>query len=85
MPLSPALVSASPTRKVRGATGGATVGGALTSLILWLLDDKVYTAKHEGVPIQLQDALIILIPAVLAFIGGYLPRHDQQDLQVEPV
>jgi hypothetical protein len=62
--------------KVIAATGGSTVGLALAGLIVYVLGLTVY--KGKGVPDELSNALVVLLPVVLTFVGGYIAPHTHR-------
>ena len=58
--------------KVISSVSGSVVGGAITTLIVWLLSLKGVTP-----PPDVTDALTVLFGAILAFAAGYLtPSGD---------
>jgi hypothetical protein len=62
--------------KVITATGGSATGLALAGLIVYVLGLTVY--KGKGVPDELSNALVVLLPVVLTFVGGYIAPHTHR-------
>lgn len=55
-------------KKVSAATGSAAVAG----IIMWILGEHVFKGE---IPPEVATLIAWLVPAVAAFIGGYLARH----------
>lgn len=58
--------------KVKNATGWA----AVTGFIIWVLETYAFPGL---VPVPVQGFVDVLIPAVGAFVGGYLASHTPRD------
>lgn len=57
-----------PEKKVTAATGAA----AATGLVLWLLSTYVFDGL---VPEAVADAVVWVVTAAAAFVGGYIAKH----------
>ena len=55
-----------PTNKTVAATGGSVVGGALATIVLYLVDPQ------NTIPQPVQGAITTLAVAIVTFIAGYL-------------
>jgi hypothetical protein len=55
-------------KKVSAGTAGAVIGG----FIVWLLEAYVFGG---AVPAPVEALVFFVVPAVAAFIAGYLARH----------
>lgn len=66
--------------KVPAAAGGAGVGVAIGGLILYLLDQLVYTGGHWGhsVPLVVSTAVTVLLGAAGAFLAGWSAPHTSR-------
>lgn len=68
-------------RKVKAATGGATIGTTAAGLIVWALQYYVFKGHMDPV---LQIELYAGLPGVLggaaAFVAGYMTKHGVRDL-----
>lgn len=63
--------------KVKAATGGAGIGVVLGQLLDWLADQYVITPGHlDGNPVPVTLAIMVLAASAVAYIGGYLARHN---------
>jgi hypothetical protein len=69
------------TRKVKAATGGATIGSAVAGLVVWTLQHYVFRGHMDPV---LQAEVYAALPGILAgaatFVSGYLTKHGVRDL-----
>jgi hypothetical protein len=59
-----------PQPKVVAATVGAGVGGAITTIGVWLIE----TLGHVDLPVAVEGSALVLVSAALAFLGGYVKR-----------
>lgn len=57
--------------KVKAGGGSA----ALAGLIVWLAN---HYWLHHGVPAPVTAAIYVIVPGVMAFIGGWLVKHEPQ-------
>ncbi len=55
--------------KVKAATGGAV----FSALVVWALDEYVFTAA--GVPGPVEAAVVLVVTGAATFIAGWLARH----------
>jgi len=77
------MPTAAPARKVVGATAGAGLGGVTASLILWALDDTVFEPHvADSVPGPVSAFVVVVVPLVLSFLGGYFTRREADELIV---
>lgn len=61
----------------------ATIATALSGLTVWALRTYVF---HDDLPLPVSAAVQILVPAVVAFVAGWVTRHTPRpDLKVDPV
>jgi hypothetical protein len=80
--------------KVFAATGGAGVGGAFGTFLLWLLGVTFWhssaaadqaTKAVAAVPEPVGGLLVIVVAGVGAYVSGYLAPHTSRpDLHVTP-
>jgi hypothetical protein len=76
------MPSARPARKVLGATAGAGIGTVTANLALWALDDLVFEPKvPDSVPEAVNAFVLVVVPIVTAFVGGYFTRRGAGDLR----
>lgn len=64
--------------KVAAASGGAGVGAVLGGLVVYLLDQFVYTPgsdQGDHVPLVVMTAVTVLLGAAGAFLAGYRAPH----------
>lgn len=64
--------------KVAAATGGAGVGAVIGGLIVYLLDQLVYTGTGrwpDDVPLIVVTAITVLLGALGAWVAGYRAPH----------
>lgn len=52
--------------KVVGAVGGVTLGGAIATLVVWIIG-----LNHIVVPPEVAVAMAAIFSAILAAVGGY--------------
>lgn len=84
--------------RVPGAVAGGGVGTAVGYVVAWALGAFVFgvgdagdkaTAAIAAVPWPVLAVVLIIVPGVCAWIGGYLPRDLASDLyeaqQADPV
>lgn len=65
-------------RKVKFATAGAGVAGAVVVILVWLA--SLYSVE---IPTEVQSALTILLPALVAWASGYLSNPAPTDNIIE--
>lgn len=68
------------TGPVETKVTAAGTAAALSGLAVWALQRFVF---HGDVPAEVSDAVQILVPALCAFLGGFLARHTPRS-DVEP-
>lgn len=59
--------------KAFGSAGGAGIGGALATVVCWILD----SAYHVTPPPEVALALGTIFTTITAFVGAYLTPHSQ--------
>jgi uncharacterized membrane protein YfcA len=57
--------------KVTAATSGAIVAAG----VCWLLTQYLF---HGVLPVPVEAVVDIVVPGVVAFLGGYLARHQDR-------
>jgi hypothetical protein len=70
--------------KVAAATGGAGVGAVVGGLVVYLLDQLVYTGTGrwpDEVPLIVMTAITVLLGALGAWVAGYRAPHTPRALQ----
>lgn len=83
--LAPAVTSA-PEPKVVAATTGAGAGVVIAGFLLWLIDSYMVTPGHVGdLPGSVTGLVTFAVSAGVAFIAGYLARHQYRELPVDPL
>src|SRR5262249_27073094 len=83
VPTPPApRITATPTPKVLGATGGSAVGTAVATLITWALDNY-HLLSTQQLPAELQTSVTVIVTAVITFLVGYYvsPSPSQTTVQ----
>lgn len=72
-----------PVGPIETKVSAATVATALSGVGVWALQRYVF---QGDVPVEVSTAVQILVPALFAFLGGWVARHTPRpDLQVDPV
>lgn len=75
------MPSGNPSRKVLGATAGATGGIVVANLIEWGLDDYVFDAKvPDNVPGPVEAFVMYIVPIGLTFLAGYLTKRGAAEV-----
>lgn len=59
----------------------ATVGSALSAIIVWLLDAYAF----GDIPLVIQAAIGVLVVAIVTFVSGYLAPHTPRHSAVSSV
>lgn len=59
-----------PQPKVIAATAGSLIGGAVSTITLYLIE----TLSHVVLPDEVKSAAVVLISAGVAFAAGYIKR-----------
>lgn len=59
-----------PQPKVTAAAAGAGVGGALSTLGIWIFE----TTTHIDLPLPVEGSILVLITAGVAFAAGWVKR-----------
>lgn len=72
------MASSRPTRKVRAASGGGGVGGALGIIAVWLIE-----RGGVDLPGPVEAAVLVLVAAACAFVAGYCAAPAPGDVPVE--
>jgi hypothetical protein len=63
-----------PTKKTIAATGGTVVGGAIATIILYLIE------KYWGkLPDTVSEAVTVLVSAVFTFSASYFTPHGAME------
>lgn len=79
------MPTAAPSRKVVGATTGAGLGAVAGQLVVWGLDEWVFDPAIEGsVPEPVAAFVLLAVPLLLAFAGGYFTRRKVSELPPSP-
>lgn len=71
--------------KVAAATGGAGVGAVVGGLIVYLLDQLVYTGTGrwpDDVPLIVTTAITVLLGALGAWLAGYRAPHTARGAEI---
>lgn len=63
--------------KVKASGTAAAVAG----FVLWLLQRFVF---HHAVPAPVDALIYVIVPAVFAFVSGYLARHQHRSAAAGP-
>lgn len=80
-----AVNTRTPEPKVVAATTGAGAGVIIANAILWFFDTAVITPHVEGdLPGPVVLAVNLVIPAAVAFLAGYVTRHQYRALPPDP-
>lgn len=64
------LPTTTPQPKVIAATAGSLVGGAVSTITLYLIE----TLANVQLPDEVKSASVVLISAGVAFLAGYVKR-----------
>lgn len=63
--------STKPQPKVVAATAGASVGAALSVVLVWIVE----ASAHIDIPEAVELAVPVILCAGLAFLGGYYKKN----------
>lgn len=63
-----------------GATGGTALAGAVAILVVWLL-----SLTGVEIPVEVHSALVIIIGAIGALVGGYLTPTNKAKVETHVV
>lgn len=75
-----------PEPKVVAATTGAGAGVVIAGFLLWLIDSYVVTPGHVGdLPGEVTGLVTLAVSAGVAFVAGYLARHQYRALPADPL
>lgn len=77
----PASEGAPLETKVAAGAGGASIGAALAALIVYLLDQLVYTGNSSwgsDVPEMVTAAVFVVISGLGSLIAGYQAPHTRR-------
>lgn len=75
------MPSGNPSRKVLGATAGATGGVVVANLVEWALDDYVFQPHvASSVPGPVEAFVMFIVPIALTFLGGYLTKRGANEI-----
>jgi hypothetical protein len=66
-------------RKVVGSTAGASLGAALSTILIWVVETQWL---GDALPEAVQIATTTLVTALLAYVVGYNTRPGQADVVV---
>lgn len=66
-------VTAQPTPKVLGATGGSAVGTAIATLITWALNNY-HVLSSQALPSEVLTSVTVIVTAIVTFLAGYYVR-----------
>jgi hypothetical protein len=72
IPAQPQL-TAQPTPKVLGATGGSALGAAVATLINWALDNY-HLPSSQTLPPNVLTSITVITTALFTFLSGYYTR-----------
>ncbi|WP_273843971.1 hypothetical protein [Rubrobacter calidifluminis] len=61
-------------RDVSPKVTGATIGAALTTLVLYAIE----TIWHVDLPASVEGAILTLLVALVTFVAGYLPEDPKR-------
>lgn len=65
--MADATATSAPKQKVVAATAGAGFGSALSVILVYLVEQTT----HHDLPVEIKDALQIVIPTIVSFLAGY--------------
>lgn len=79
------MPSGNPSRKLLGATVGATGGIVVANLVEWGLDDYVFDPhKADSVPGPVEAFVMYVVPIALTFIVGYMTKRGVNEVAPTP-
>ena len=70
--------TSAPRQKVVGATTGSAIGGALSVIVLWILDSGMQQLSINA-PTEVKDSFTVVFTTVFTFLGGYYTRPGSDE------
>lgn len=73
-------------RKVYAATIGAGAGTIVSQFVLWAADSLWWPGDGKvDVPLPVAGFINLVVPAALAFVLGWLAKHDPGYTEIDPL